>query len=50
MESLSQKIPLPISVIEVEVLAARRALELAVELGFDHVNLKGILKFYTKHC
>ena len=30
MASLSQKIPLPISVIEVEVLAARRALELAV--------------------
>ena len=29
------------SVIEVEVLAARRALELAVELGFDHVILEG---------
>ena len=41
MASLSQKIPLPISVIEVEVLAARRALELAVELGFDHVILEG---------
>ena len=41
MASLSQKIPLPISVIEVEILAARRALELAVELGFDHVILEG---------
>ena len=41
MASLSQKIPLPMSVIEVEVLAARRALELAVELGFDHVILEG---------
>ena len=50
MASLSQKIPLPMSVIEVEVLATRRALELAVELGFDHVSLKGILKFYTRHC
>ena len=40
MASLSQKIPLPISVIEVEVLAARRALELAVELGVDHIILK----------
>ena len=29
------------SVIEVEVLAARRAFELAVELGFDHVILEG---------
>ena len=29
------------SVIEVEVLAARRALELAVELGVDHIILKG---------
>ena len=43
MASLSQKIPLPISVIEVEVevLAARRALELAVELGVDHIILEG---------
>ena len=38
---LSQKIPLPMSVIEVEVLAARRALEFAVELGFDHIILEG---------
>ena len=29
------------SVIEVKVLAARRALELAVELGVDHVILEG---------
>ena len=36
-----KKSPMPMSVIEVEVLAARRALELAVELGFDHVILEG---------
>ena len=41
MASLSQKIPLPRSVIVVEVLAAWRALELAVELGVDHVILEG---------
>lgn len=29
------------SVIEVKVLAAQRALELAVELGFDHIILEG---------
>nr|POE82832.1 hypothetical protein CFP56_68503 [Quercus suber] len=29
------------TVIEVEVLAARRALELAVELSFDHLILEG---------
>ncbi|KAK9999971.1 hypothetical protein SO802_019574 [Lithocarpus litseifolius] len=40
MASVSQKIPLPMTVIEVEVLAARRALELAVELGFDHIILE----------
>ena len=40
MASLSQKIPPPMSIIEVEVLAARRALELAVELGFDHIILE----------
>ena len=38
---LSQKIPLPMSVIEVKVLAAGRALEFAVELGFNHIILEG---------
>ena len=47
MASLSQKIPLPILVIEAEVLAARRALELAVELGVDHIILEG--KFEILH-
>jgi len=41
MASLSLKIPLPMSVIEVKVLAARRALEFAVELAFDHIILEG---------
>ena len=34
-------IPMPSLVIEVEVLAARRALELALELGFDNIILEG---------
>lgn len=42
MASLSLKIQLPATVIEVEVLAARRALELALELGFDNVILIAI--------
>ena len=37
MASLTQQIPLPGSVIEVEVLAARKALE----LGFDNITLEG---------
>ncbi|XP_075670181.1 uncharacterized protein LOC142639941 [Castanea sativa] len=39
MALLSQKIPLRTTVIEVEVLVARRALELALELGFDSIVL-----------
>nr|POE88450.1 putative ribonuclease h protein [Quercus suber] len=35
------QIPLPGSVIEVEVLAARKALELTLELGFDNITLEG---------
>ena len=41
MASLSQRIPLPTSIIEVEALAARRAMEFALELGFDYVTLEG---------
>ena len=41
MASLTQQIPLLGSVIEVEVLAARKALELIVELGFDNIILEG---------
>ena len=39
--SLSQKIPLPTSAIKVDILATRRALELAMELGYDHIILEG---------
>nr|POE61469.1 hypothetical protein CFP56_37773 [Quercus suber] len=35
MASLSELIQLPSTVIEVEALAARRAVELSLELGFD---------------
>ena len=41
MASLTQQITLPVSVIEVEILAARRALELTLELGFDNITLEG---------
>ena len=41
MASLSQNIPLPSTVIEVEALAARRALILAQEIGFTRVVLEG---------
>nr|XP_023879227.1 uncharacterized protein LOC111991659 [Quercus suber] len=41
MAALTQVIPLPTSVETVEVLAARRALYFAQELGFDHIILEG---------
>ena len=41
MAALTQVIPLPTSVEMVEVLAARRALSFAHELGFDHIILEG---------
>lgn len=41
MASLAQLVPLPFSVIKFEALAARRALELAVEIGLDRVILEG---------
>ena len=48
MVSLSQQIPLPSMVIEVEVLAARRALELALKLGFDNIIIEGDLEILFK--
>ena len=41
MASLSQQIPLPSTVIEVEALAACRALILEQEIGFTRVVLEG---------
>ena len=41
MAALTQIIPLPTSVEIVEVLAARRAVIFALELGFDQVILEG---------
>ena len=41
MAALSQQIPLPTSMEMVEVLAARRALVFAKELGFDRVVVEG---------
>ena len=41
MASLAQQVPLPPSVIGVETLATRQALEFALELGFDRIILEG---------
>ena len=41
MTSLSQQIRLPSTVLEVETLAARSALELAIEIGVNKVILEG---------
>ena len=43
MVSLAQRIPLPNTAIEVEALAARRAMELALETGLN----KGVLEGQT---
>ena len=48
MASLTQQIPLPSLVIEVEVLAARKALELTIELGFDNITLEGDFEVLIK--
>ena len=49
MASLTQQIPLPTSVIEVEALAAIRALEFALELGFDDITLEGDSELLIKN-
>ena len=41
LASRSQQIPLPATVLEVEALAARRALEFAAEIGVNKVILEG---------
>ena len=41
MASLSQNIPLPQTVVELEAIAARRALDLSPELGFTKAILEG---------
>lgn len=41
MTSLSQQIPLPFTVTEVEALAAQRAVEFAARLGMDWVIIEG---------
>ena len=49
MASLTQQIPLPSSMIEVEVLAAQKELELTIELGFDNIILEGDSKVSIKY-
>ena len=41
MASLSQKISLPQTVVELETLAATRAMEFSIELGFSKVIIEG---------
>ncbi|KAL0006685.1 hypothetical protein SO802_008187 [Lithocarpus litseifolius] len=41
MASLSQQIPLPTTIAQVEALAARRAVELALELGITRAIIEG---------
>ena len=48
MASLSQQIPMTSTVIKVEVLAAKRALELVLEIGFDRIVLEGDSKMLFK--
>ena len=47
--SLTQQIPLSTSVIEVEALAVRRALEFSLELGFDDITLEGDSELLIKN-
>ena len=49
MASLTHQIPLPSSVIEVEVLATWKALELMIELGFDNIILEGDCEVLIKY-
>ena len=41
LASLSQQIPLPTTVAQVEVLTVRRAVEFALEIGIDQVIIEG---------
>ena len=41
MASLTQQIPLPATVIEIEALAAQRVMEFALEIGLDNIILEG---------
>lgn len=41
MASLSQQVPLPTTVAQVEAMAARKAVELALEIGLANVIIEG---------
>ena len=41
MAALSQRLPLPTTVAQVEALAARKAVEFALEIGFSRVTIEG---------
>lgn len=48
MASLSQNIPLPHSIVELEAIAASRALEFSLELGFEKAIFEGASKIVMK--
>ena len=41
MASLSQKVPLPFTIVKVEALVGRRAVEFAAEFDLDRIILEG---------
>lgn len=48
LASMSQTIPLPLSVVELETLAAAKALEFSINLGFDSIILERDLEIVMK--
>lgn len=48
MASMSQNIPLPISVVELDTSVAANALEFSIDLGFDSIILEGDSKIVMK--
>lgn len=48
MDSLTQQLPLPFTVLEMEDLEARKVLEFVLELGFNRVLLEGDYEILIK--
>ena len=48
MDSLTQQLPLPFTVLEMEDLEARKVLEFVLELGFNRVILEGDCEILIK--
>ena len=48
MDSLTQQLPLPFTVLEMEDLEARKVLEFVLELGFNRAILEGDCEILIK--